>query len=76
MPRLPWAGLWQAVGLKFLHLPAHRLAAKLPLQRIPERHPLLAAHAEDARRLLLLAELEKTRRIRLRWPASQPVAEP
>ena len=42
MPRLPWAGLSQAVGLKFLHLPAHRIAGKLPLQRIPEREARLA----------------------------------
>ena len=33
--RWPWAS--RDRPLKFLHLPAHRFAGKLPLQRIPER---------------------------------------
>ena len=42
-------------------------AGEALLHLIPERHPLRAAHADDARRLLLLlAELEKARRLRLR----------
>lgn len=34
--------LREIVRLKFLHLPAHRLAGKLPLQRIPEREARFA----------------------------------
>ena len=51
-------------------------AGEALLQLIPERHPLLAAHADDARRLLLLlAGSKRARRLRLRWPSSQAVAE-
>ena len=51
-------------------------AGEALLHLISERHPLLAAHADDARLLLLLTELEKARRLRLRWPSSQPPVEP
>ncbi len=52
-------------------------AGETLLHRIPERHPLLAPYADDARRLLLaLADLEPAPRLGLRRPALQPAVEP
>ena len=49
-------------------------AGEALLHLIPERQWLLAAHADDSRLLLLLlAELEEARRLRLRWPTAQAV---
>ena len=63
--------------LQVAHPLLYLRAGETLLNLIPEQHPLLAAHADDARRLLLaLAELEPTPRVGLRWPPLQPVIEP
>jgi hypothetical protein len=45
LPASAGAQLREVIGLKFLHLPAHRVAGKFLLQRIPQREAFAAAVA-------------------------------